>query len=188
MVTDSTEAGTAPATAIIAGPPRPSPPLGVALWIIALGFAGPVVFVRTAVPSLFLTLTTLILPIAGLLALYGWLQSARQRRADRASRVRAEIAPDGIALLPRPEMRRVYGYGYDEIAGVSVTRSELVLHLRGEKGKRRRHVLRYAGIETAPEAFGAAAEAALARHRGTESGPGSGPEGTDAAPENAISD
>ena len=181
MATDSTEAGTAPATAIIAGPPRPSPPLGVALGIIALGFAGPVVFVRTAVPSLFLTLTTLILPIAWLLALYGWLQSARQRRADRASRVRAEIAPDGIALLPRPEMRRVYGY--DEIAGVSVTRSELVLHLRGEKGKRRRHVLRYAGIETAPEAFGAAAEEALARHRGTDAAAG----GTETAPKDATS-
>lgn len=160
---DAAGDGAPAVTSLVAGPPLPSPPLAVALGIIALGFAGPVVFVRAAVPSLFLTLTTLILPVAGCLALYGWLQSARQFRADRLKRARAEIGGTGIALLPRPGTRQVFSWA--EIAGVSVTRSELVLHLRGEDGRRRRRVLRYAGVETEPAAFGAAAAAALERHR-----------------------
>ncbi|MHB1304310.1 MAG: hypothetical protein ACYCZB_12675 [Acidiphilium sp.] len=133
-----------------AGPPPVSPPLPVALMIAALGVLGPIVFVRYAVPSPFLTAASLLLPIAGVLALVGSLASLRRRMGDGMVRARATIGPGGIVLLPRPGVAEPYSWA--EIATAQATRSSLVLHLKGDGGKRTRRAIRYARLET-PEAL-----------------------------------
>ncbi|MGC9268910.1 hypothetical protein [Acidiphilium sp.] len=135
--------------ALRAGPAPVSPPLAVAFLILALGVAGPFVFVRDAVPSVFLTVAALLLPVAGGIAVIASVGSWRRFRADRAVRTRAIIGAEGIVLMARHgEIER---YRWAEIAAARVSASVLTLHLRGEDGKHTRRAIRYQGLETPVE-------------------------------------
>lgn len=154
--------------ALRAGPPKPQPPLIVALLIVAVGIAAPVVFVRYAVPSPFLTAASVLAPIAGLIALYGTVESRRRYQADRAVRVRALIGPEGIALLRRkdaaPELHR-----WRDIARATLLKTELMLYLHDEGGRRTRCAIRFSGLETPVDLLSARLEAGLQGK--TEPGP-----------------
>ncbi len=136
--------------ALRAGPPKPQPPLIVSLLIVAVGIAAPIVFVRDAVPSLFLTIAAILPPIAGAIALYGTIESYRRYQHDRQVRMRALISADGVALYRKfdapPEQ-----HPWDEIAAASLLSGALMLHLRGEGGRRTRCALRFSRLETPPE-------------------------------------
>lgn len=135
--------------ALRAGPPSVSPPLPIALMIFALGVLGPIVFVRDARPSVFLTAAALLLPVAGALAVIGSIESLRRRRGDRAVRARALIRADGVALMGRPGESEQHPWA--DIAAADATRTTLILHLHGEGGKRTRRAIRYGGLETPVE-------------------------------------
>jgi hypothetical protein len=149
--------------ALQAGPAPHSPPLIVAFLILALGLVGPVVFVRDAVPSAFLTIAALLMPVAGVVAVIGAVGSWRRRRADPSVRTRALIAPEGVVLLARPDMREVYAW--DEIAGAFVGTSVFTLQLRDADGKITRRAIRYGGLETPVAMLQGRIAVALARHR-----------------------
>ncbi|MDD2875738.1 MAG: hypothetical protein PHT60_00760 [Acidiphilium sp.] len=134
------------ALSLRAGAAPISPPLIVALMILALGMIGPIVFVRDAVPSLFLTIMAILLPVAGVVAMIASVESLRRRRADPHMRARAIISPDGIMLLPRPNVRE--HYRWHEIAAAHATKSAFMVHLKGEDGKSTRRAIRYGGLET----------------------------------------
>lgn len=129
-----------------AGPAPTSPPLPIAVMILLLGIIGPILFVRVAVPSPFLTIAALLLPIAGVIAMIAAVGSWRQRRTDRHVRTRAIIGPDGIVLLPRHGPAEPYGW--TEIAAAHATSSVLMLHLKGDGGKHTRRAIRYGALET----------------------------------------
>jgi hypothetical protein len=152
-----------------AGPPKPQPPLIVALLIVAIGIAAPIVFVREAVPSLFLTIAAILPPVAGLIALYGAIESRRRYQADRAVRVRALIGPEGVRLLRRkdaaPEL-----HPWRDIARATLLKTELMLYLKDEGGRRTRCILRFSGLETPFDLLSARLEAGLRRETS-----GSGP-------------
>lgn len=149
--------------ALRAGPPPTSPPLPIALMIAALGVVGPILFVRVAVPSPFLTITALLLPIAGILALFGSVDSLRRRHGDRTVRTRATIGPDGILLLSRPGQAE--HHPWSEIIAAHATKSTLMLHIRGEDGKPTRRAIRYGGLETPVELLESRIAANLAQSR-----------------------
>jgi hypothetical protein len=146
--------------ALRAGPPKPQPPLVVSLLILAIGFAAPVVFVRNGVPSLFLTIAAILPPIAGLLALYGTIESYRRYQDDRMVRMRALIGPEGIALYRRlgaaPER-----HPWEEISAGSIIGSALILRLKGEGGGLVRCALRFSALETPMEILQARLNAGL---------------------------
>jgi hypothetical protein len=136
--------------ALRAGPPKPQPPLIVSLLIVAVGIAAPIVFVRDAVPSLFLTIGAFLPPIAGAIALYGTIDSYRRYQDDRGTRMRASVGPDGVTLYRRlntPPER----YPWGEIASAALLPGTLMLQLRGEGGKLTRCALRFSGLETPVE-------------------------------------
>lgn len=132
--------------ALFAGPAPTSPPLPVALMILALAVIGPIVFVRDAVPSPFLTLMAILLPVAGAIAMIASVGSLRRRRADRQIRTRAMIGASGITLLAHPGAAE--HHSWSEIADAAASRTVLSLHLKAEGGKRTRRAIRYAGLET----------------------------------------
>jgi hypothetical protein len=158
--------------ALRAGPPKPQPPLIVALLIVATGIAAPIVFVREASPSPFLTIAAVLPAIAGAIALYAAIESRRRYREDRAVRARALIGPEGITLLRRkgaaPEL-----HPWAEITRATLLKSELMLNLKEEDGGRRRRSLRFSGLETPFELLSARLEAELQRRSapGNPSGP-----------------
>ena len=146
-----------------AGPPPTTPPLPIALMIAALGIIGPILFVRVAAPSPFLTIAALILPIAGIIALVGSVESLRRRHADRSVRTRAVIGPAGILLLARPG--KAEHHAWTDIAAAHATKSTLMLHLKGEDGKHTRRAIRYAGLETPVDLIQSRITASLAQSR-----------------------
>jgi hypothetical protein len=155
------------ALALRAGPAPTSPPLIVAFMILVLGLVGPVVFVRDAVPSVFLTIASLLMPVAGVVAVVASVGSWRRRRADPAVRARAIIAPGGVTLVAQPGMREAYEWG--EIAGAFVSRSVFTLHLSDADGKATRRAIRYSALETPVEML--EGRIAVAMHAKRESQP-----------------
>lgn len=151
-----------------AGPPPVSPPLPIALMIFGLGILGPIVFVRAAQPSLFLTASSLLLPIAGTLALIGAFDSLRRRRGDGAVRTRATIHARGVTLTSRQGQEEHHPWA--DIAAAHATRTVLSLHLHAGGGKRTRRAIRYGALETPVELI----RSRLARglKQGTAEGPG----------------
>lgn len=164
MMNDSSDS-----LALRAGPPPNSPPLPIALMIVALGIIGPILFVRVAVPSIFLTAMTLLLPLAGIVTLIAAIDSLRRRRADKLVRTRALIGPAGITLLPTPITTEFYRW--DEIADAEASKSILMLHLNAEGGRRTRRVIRYAALETPLATLQAQIASSLARSRETVTAP-----------------
>ncbi|MCF3946878.1 hypothetical protein AiwAL_13260 [Acidiphilium sp. AL] len=148
-----------------AGPPPTSPPLPIALMIASLGIIGPILFVRVAVPSPFLSIAALLLPIAGIIALFGSVESLRRRHADRTVRTRAVIGKEGILLLSRPGESE--HHPWSGIAAAHATKSSLTLHLKGETGKRTRRAIRYGGLETPVDLIESRIRAGLASSRET---------------------
>lgn len=132
-----------------AGPPPTSPPLPIALMIVALGVIGPILFVRVAVPSPLLTIMAILLAIAGVVALLASVDSLRRRRADPLVRTRALIGPDGITLTPHQADPEVYPWS--DIYAAFASKSVLMLHLRGDGGKLTRRAIRYGALETPVE-------------------------------------
>jgi hypothetical protein len=153
------------ALALRAGPPPNSPPLPIALMLVALGIFGPILFVRDAVPSIFLTAMTLLLPLAGIVTLIAAIDSLRRRRADPSVRTRALIGPAGITLMPNRGTTEFYRW--DEIADAEAGKSILMLHLNAEGGRRTRRVIRYAALETSLATLQARIATAQARSRET---------------------
>jgi hypothetical protein len=151
------------ALALRAGPAPTSPPLIVAFMILVLGLVGPVVFVRDAVPSVFLTIASLLMPVAGVVSVIASVGSWRRRRADPAVRARAIIAPGGVTLVAQPGMREVYEWG--EIAGAFVSRSVFTLHLSDADGKVTRRAIRYSALETPVEMLEGRIAVAMRAHR-----------------------
>lgn len=135
--------------ALRAGPPPVSPPLPLSLMIFGLGILGPFVFVRAAVPSVYLTAVALLVPVAGTVAVIGSVESMRRRHGDREVRTRAVIGPAGISLLARPGETEHHAWA--DIAAAEANASMLVLHLRGEGGRHTRRAIRYGGLETPVE-------------------------------------
>ena len=153
--------------ALRAGPPAPQPPLIVSLLIAAVGIAAPVVFVRNGVPSPFLTIAAILPALAGLLALYGTIDSFRRYHNDRAIRMRASIGPDGVTLYRRPELPPEQHF-WTEIIAASAMRSVLMLYLRGDGGKRVRCALRFSRLETPIEVLQEKLNAGLKNFQATK--------------------
>lgn len=151
--------------ALRAGPPPNSPPLPIALMIVALGIIGPVLFVRDAVPSVFLTVMTVLLPVAGVVSLIAAFESFRRRRADPLVRTRAVIGRHGVTLSPHAEPAETYLW--HEIADAQVSKSVLMLHLNGEGGKRTRRAIRYGMLETPVEMLQGRLSSGLTQSRET---------------------
>lgn len=145
-----------------AGPAPTSPPLPIALLIVALGIAAPILFVRVAVSSPYLSAATLILPIAGILALFGSIESMRRRHADRTVRARATIGSRGITLMARPGEAEFHPW--NGIDAAFATRSTLTLRLKADNGKHTRRAIRYGGLETPIDLIDSRLRAGLAQH------------------------
>ncbi len=130
---------------LVAGAPKPSPPMSIALLIVALGVIGPLLEVRTAAPNPFLTAMVFLISLAGIVAFAGALDGRRRWHMDRAVRVRAEIGRTGIVLRPQPDRQEHIRWA--DIALARASQNALVLHLE-DGGRRWRRVVRYGVLVT----------------------------------------
>ncbi len=143
---------------LVAGAPKPSPPMSMALLIVALGVIGPMLEVRTAAPNPFLTAMILLISVAGIVAFAGALDGRRRWHKDRAIRVRAEIGPTGIMLRPEPDCQE--HFRWTEIALARASQTALVLYLE-DGGRRWRRVVRYDVLVTPLAAIEASVDCGL---------------------------
>lgn len=143
-------------TLLIAGPPPASPPLFIAVLLVALSLFAPFFFLRAGSPSLFLGIAALALALAGIITLYGAVSSIRKRRADAAMRPRARISAAGITLHPSPNEHSTQHIAAEHIAAARLMAGALIVQTAKSHPNPGRYVLRYGKLTTPRDALVAA--------------------------------
>jgi hypothetical protein len=149
-------------TDLIAGPPPANPPLLVAIMLIALGLAAPILFLKAGAPSPLFGIAVLALAAAGIITAFGAVSAQLRRRADSAIRPRASITPAGITLRPHAAGAEQH-FAAAQIKTAQLFPGALVIQTAPEHPKPGRHVLRFGKLATPREELNAAISALLFR-------------------------
>lgn len=143
-------------TLLIAGPPGASPPLLVALLLVALSIVAPFLFLRAGAPSLLFGIAVLALAAAGIITLIAAISAQLRRRADAAMRPRARINAGGITLQAKPDNNSSLHFTAAQIASARLHGGTLVIQTIKSHPKPGRYVLRYGKLVTPRDALIAA--------------------------------
>lgn len=134
--------------ALIAGPPRASPPLGIALMLVALSVAGPFIFLADGTPSLLLGITAVAVALAGMITMLAAIRAHRRRRADATPRQRVSIRRHGITFHPTPEPTGNLHFPWEHIERVHVAPAAFILEAGPAAAKPGRHTIRFGKLVT----------------------------------------
>lgn len=102
-------------TQLIAGPPAASPPLLIAVMLVALSIAAPFIFLKDGSPSLLLGLTAVSVALAGMITMVAAVRAQLRRRDDAQARRRVSISRNGITLYPTPSEADNLHFDWDNI-------------------------------------------------------------------------
>jgi len=149
-------------TDLVAGPPPANPPLLVAMLIVALGLAAPILFLKAGSPSPLFGIAILALAAAGIITAFGAVSAQLRRRADSTIRPRASITQAGITLRPHTAGAEEY-FAATQIKTAQLFPGALVIHTAPEHPKPGRYVLRFSNLATPREELNAALSALLLR-------------------------
>jgi hypothetical protein len=138
-------------TYLLAGPAAASPPLFIAIALVALSIAGPFIFVADGTPSLLLGICALAVALAGLLTMLAAIRAQAKRRADAAIRRRVSITAAGITLHPtRAEADNLH-FPWDAIEATRLMPAAFILHAGDAAPKPGRYGLRFGKLVTPRE-------------------------------------
>jgi hypothetical protein len=138
-------------TYLLAGPATASPPLFIAIALVALSIAGPFIFVADGTPSLLLGICALAVAVAGLLTMLAAIRAQTRRRADAAIRRRVSITAEGITLHPtRAETDNLH-FPWNEIENTHLMPAAFILHAGAAAPRPGRHGLRFGKLVTPRE-------------------------------------
>lgn len=135
-------------THLIAGPPPASPPLIIAVLVVALSIAAPFIFLRDGTPSLILGIAALAIALAGIITFAAAVRAQIRRGADSKARRRATITPRGIILHPTLAATDSLYFPWDEIAAARLTPSALIIHAGKAPAKPGRYAVRFGKLAT----------------------------------------
>jgi hypothetical protein len=159
---------TLPATELIAGPPSASPPLLIAVMLVALSIAGPFIFVADGTPSLLLGITAVAVALAGMITMLAAVRAQLRRRADAAARRRVSISHHGITLHPTPAPSGDVHFPWEHITGVQVATAAFILQAGPEAAKPGRHAIRFGKLVTPRRHITSVVDAFQAKVRGPQ--------------------
>jgi len=157
-----------PATALIAGPPAASPPLLIAVLLVALSIAGPFIFVTDGTPSLLLGITAVAVALAGMITMLAAIRAQIRRRADAAARRRVSISDSGITLHPTTAPAGDVHIPWEHITGVQVATAAFIVQAGPEAAKPGRHAIRFGKLVTPRAHITAIVDAFQAKIRGSQ--------------------
>jgi hypothetical protein len=137
-----------PAVDLVAGPAAASPPLFIALMLVALSIAAPYIFLADGTPSLLLGITAVAVAVAGMITMAAAIRAQLKRRADATARRRVRISAAGITLYPHPEPSASLQFPWDHITNVQVTQSAFIVHAGPAGPLPGRHAVRFGKLVT----------------------------------------
>ncbi len=135
-------------TDLVAGPPAPSPPIFIAVALVALSIAGPFIFVAYGTPSLLLGITAVAVAIAGMLTMFAAIRAQLRRRADPTARRRASISRAGITLHPTLAAADDLHFIWDEIENAQLMPAAFIVHANNSAPKPGRYAVRFGKLIT----------------------------------------
>jgi hypothetical protein len=138
-------------TYLLAGPAAASPPLVIAIALVALSIAAPFIFVADGTPSLLLGICALTVALAGLLTMLAAIRAQTKRRADAAIRRRVSITAAGITLHPTPAEADNLHFPWDAIENARLMPAAFILHASDAAPRPGRHGLRFGKLVTPRE-------------------------------------
>ena len=133
---------------LVAGPPAPSPPLLIALALVALSIAGPFIFVADGTPSLLLGITALAIALAGMLTMLAAIRAQLRRRADPESRRRASISQAGITLHPGIFAADDLYFPWENVDNAYLMPAAFIVHAGSSAPKPGRYAVRFSKLAT----------------------------------------
>ncbi len=141
--------GLAPEAAeLVAGPPRASPPLFIALLLVALSIAGPFVFLADGTPSLLLGITAMAVAIAGMITLVAAVRAHLRRQEDAAIRRRVLISPAGITFYPSRASARDAHFAWKHVTSAHLAQSVFYVEAAPDAPRPGRHAIRFGKLVT----------------------------------------
>jgi len=155
-------------TYLLAGPAAASPPLFIAIALVALSIAGPYIFVTDGTPSLLLGICALAVALAGLLTMLAAIRAQTKRRADAAIRRRVSITAAGITLHPTTAAADNLHFHWNDIENTQLMPAAFILHAGAAAPRPGKYGLRFGKLVTPREDILAAL---TPRHRQTEESP-----------------
>ncbi len=135
-------------TYLVAGPPSPSPPLLIAVALVALSIAGPFIFVAFGTPSLLLGITALAVALAGMLTMLAAIRAQLRRKADPASRRRVSISQAGITLHPTLSAADDLHFLWENIDKADLMPATFIVHAGHSAPKPGRYAVRFGKLIT----------------------------------------
>jgi hypothetical protein len=145
------EPAPAQGTYLLAGPAAASPPLFIAIALVALSIAGPFIFVADGTPSLLLGICALAVALAGLLTMLAAIRAQTKRRADAAIRRRVSITAAGITLHPTTAAADNLHFPWHQIENTQLMPAAFILHAGDTAPRPGRHGLRFGKLVTPRE-------------------------------------
>jgi hypothetical protein len=133
---------------LVAGPPAASPPLTIAVMIVALSIAGPYIFLADGTPSLLLGITAVAVAVAGMITMIAAGRAFLRRRADAAARRRVSISPAGITLHPTREAADDLHFAWEHITAANLMRAVFFVHAGPAAPNPGRHAIRFGKLVT----------------------------------------
>jgi len=133
---------------LVAGPPAASPPLLIAVALVALSIAGPFIFVAYGTPSLLLGITALAVALAGMLTMLAAIRAQMRRRSDATSRRRVSIGRAGITLHPTTSEADDLHFVWNDIENAQLLPSAFIVHAKHSAPKPGRYAIRFGKLGT----------------------------------------
>jgi hypothetical protein len=133
---------------LVAGPPAASPPIFVALLIVAMSIIGPFLFLSTGSPSLLFGITAVALALAGMITMVAALRAATRRRADLTPRRRVSISSAGVTLHPTSYFDDDLHFAWEHIASTQLTSAAFFLHTHPIAPRPGRYAVRFGRLIT----------------------------------------
>ena len=133
---------------LVAGPPPASPPLAIALMIVALSIAGPFIFLKDGTPSLLLGITAAAVAVAGMITMLAAARAHLRRRADAAPRRRAHVSAAGITLHPSREAADDQHFDWAHITQAELAQTTFFVHAGPDAPRPGRHAIRFGKLVT----------------------------------------
>jgi hypothetical protein len=135
-------------TYLVAGPPAASPPLLIAVALVALSIAGPFVFLAYGTPSPLLGITALAVALAGMLTMLAAIRAQLRRRADPAPRRRVSISPAGITLHPTLSTADDLHFRWENIDKAYLMPAAFIVHAGHAAPRPGRYAVRFGKLIT----------------------------------------
>ncbi len=151
---------------LIATAPAASPPLFIAIALVALSIAGPFIFLADGTPSLWLGVTAVAVALAGMITMLAAIRAQLRRRADAAARRRVSISVSGITFYRTPAPKDIEHFPWQDIASLHLAATTFILQAGPDAPKPGRHAIRFGKLVTPRSAIISAMDAGQAKIRG----------------------